>query len=200
MKIAFTGGPSAGKTTISEVLVRTYPEQLSLVPEAASILFRGGFIRGANDGEVCCQQVAIYHVQKQLEEIVALRALSPHLICDRGSLDGLAYWPKSGVDFFKAIDSSMEKEIERYDWVIHLDVTPAHGYQSTQTRMESFKQAQDINQKVKEAWKIHPRRLIISNSVDFNEKVLRAVSLVNMIISGVSYTDIQNFLKKEASC
>jgi hypothetical protein len=120
MKIVLTGGPSAGKTTITEVIARTYSSEFKMVPESASILFRGGFPRAMDGMGVCYQQTAIYQVQKQMENILALQYPSSHLICDRGTLDGLAYWPEDPQAFFASIHSNLPKELARYDWVIEL--------------------------------------------------------------------------------
>ena len=147
MKIVLTGGPSAGKTTIAETLLRAYFDRLVLVPEAATLLYRGGFPREESTPAIICQQRAIYHVQRELEEIKSLNADTKTLICDRGTLDGLAYWPISEDDFFANIQSSMQTELQRYDWVIHLETAGEHSYQASTIRKESFALAQKINTK-----------------------------------------------------
>lgn len=184
MKIVLTGGPSAGKTSLVEILFRTHVNHLTGVAEAASILFKGGFPRQPDDEARRCQQRAIYHVQKELEELGRLEAGSRALICDRGSLDGLAYWPGSEESFFTSISSTMEEEIARYDWVIHLETAAAASYQASSVRIESSTEARQIDEKVKQAWRLHPNRVIIHNSTDFFVKIERAVDIVNQILDG----------------
>ncbi len=182
MKIVLTGGPSAGKTSIIDILYRSDWYEMAVVQEAASVLFRGGFPRSKDHIHVRCQQRAIYHVQRELEEIGAIEAFHRALICDRGSLDGLAYWPDDEASFFKSVSSSMEKEIVRYDWVIHLDTASAADYQSSEIRREGSDEAVVMNQKVKHAWRLHPNRLIIPNNSDFLQKVDIALKVVKMIL------------------
>lgn len=45
VKIVVTGGPSGGKTTLIEALQKDLKGKVAVVPEAASILYRGGFPR-----------------------------------------------------------------------------------------------------------------------------------------------------------
>jgi predicted ATPase len=179
--IALTGGPSAGKTSILDIVWRAEVQEVLVVPEAASILYGGGFPRSRLPQQIQSQQCAIYAVQKALEEIQSLEAKGRTLICDRGSLDGLAYWPGSESSFFEAIHSSMRAEIDRYDWVIHLDSASGTDYESSGIRVEGGAEAGDINQRVKQAWREHPRRLIVPNNRDFMVKVatvLRCFALI----------------------
>ena len=41
--IVLTGGPSAGKTAVQQVASEQFGDRLVLVPEAATLLFSGGF-------------------------------------------------------------------------------------------------------------------------------------------------------------
>src|SRR5690606_41553642 len=44
-KIALTGGPGGGKSTAAELFKREYKDFISLVPEVATLLFKGGYPR-----------------------------------------------------------------------------------------------------------------------------------------------------------
>ena len=52
MKLVLTGGPSGGKTTLAQALMREMADQLIVVPEAASILYGGGWPRRKNNDSV----------------------------------------------------------------------------------------------------------------------------------------------------
>lgn len=188
MKIVLTGGPSAGKTSTVELLFRGYAKKLCVVQEAASLLYRGGFPRESGVEHQKCQQRAIYHVQKELENIAQLDGRN--LICDRGSLDGLAYWPGDEKTFFQSINSTMERELLRYDWVIHLDTVPSYDYQATSLRTETNEQALAINERIKLAWRLHPQRFIIHDSCEFILKMNLAIKIVEMIFQGYEYGQI----------
>jgi len=196
MRIVLTGGPSAGKTTIAESLVRAYWNRLIIVPEGASILFRGGFPRDDAPEALTCQQRAIYHVQSELEELKSLERADRALICDRGTLDGLAYWPLSEAEFFDHVKSSMTAELCRYDWVIHLDTASQDSYQPSTIRKETFNEARLINEKIKFAWRKHPRLLLVNNHKDFSAKITNVLLGVKMILDGQSEQRIRDFFAK----
>ena len=44
-RIVLTGGPGGGKTTAGDLFRREFGERVVLVPEAATLLFSGGFPR-----------------------------------------------------------------------------------------------------------------------------------------------------------
>ncbi len=49
-RVVLTGGPGAGKTAALEVIRRLYAPHVQVLPEAASIVFGGGFPRRAAGG------------------------------------------------------------------------------------------------------------------------------------------------------
>lgn len=183
-KIVLTGGPSAGKTTVAQAIERCFKGQIVKVPEAATVLFGGGFLRSKAPRGVFHQQRAIYRVQAEHEAIFELEHPGRYLICDRGTLDGFAYWPSELGDFFKENQTTLEKELARYDLVIHLDTADHEDYDYTnQFRIETPKEAHDINEKVKQIWSQHPNRRIIPADESFSVKVAQVLDLVGRYIS-----------------
>ncbi len=191
MKIVLTGGPSAGKTTIAEIIARTFRKTFTLVPESASILFRGGFPRSTEGDGLMHQQVAIFHVQKQLELAIHAKQPQSHLICDRGTLDGLAYWQGEQEDFFKKVNSTFTQELGNYDWVIELDTANPLFYNSNSLRIETAEEAKLINQKIKNVWSHHPQHVLITNSTDFDKKIDRVLRVIHKIIAGEDIDQIR---------
>src|ERR1044071_7743349 len=116
VRIAVTGGPGAGKTTIWRALSSLYPDQVVAVAEVATALFQQVFPRVRDADERRLVQHAIFVVQRDLEDFHAARAASDQiLLCDRGTPDGAGYWP-DGVDaFFGAMSTRWEAELARYD-------------------------------------------------------------------------------------
>src|SRR5690349_11870434 len=92
-RIAVTGGPGGGKTTAADLLRRELGERVVIVPEAATILFSGGFPRSLEPDAARASQSAIYHVQRNLEDVQSARFPDRVLLCDRGTVDGGAFWP-----------------------------------------------------------------------------------------------------------
>lgn len=107
-KIVVTGGPGGGKTTALDLFQRELVDKVATVPESATLLFSGG-VQRSNDKEIVkSTQKAIYQLQTNIEEIFSLQHPNQTLICDRGTLDGLAYWPNSERSFFENIESSFK--------------------------------------------------------------------------------------------
>lgn len=192
IKIAVTGGPSGGKTTFLEALKKELGHKCTIVPEAASILYRGGFPRLKSEKALIHTQRAIYYTQKEIEELITQESHSHLIVCDRGSLDSIAYWPSTEEDFFNNIQSSKETELRRYDWVIHLDTASAQSYDSSNPlRTESYEEAALLNEKVKLAWAGHNQRFIIGHQQDFMSKMNCAMIIIKEIQSGRSYDEIK---------
>jgi hypothetical protein len=96
-----------------------------------------------------------------------------------------------------AVGSSFEEEVARYDWIIHLDTAPASYYDLTNPlRNESFEEAWKVNERIKQAWSSHPQRFVIDNNEagHFFEKLQRAMMVVEKIIEGRSYQEIDALL------
>lgn len=177
--IVFTGGPGGGKTSIIEVVKRHFGNKVAVVPEAATILYSGGFPRFPGDDFMRHTQRAIYYTVKELEEITALYSKAPVLLCDRGTLDGMAYWPDNMGDFSQDMGSTINKEYARYDLVLHLKSPKASSvYQKTQTRIESQKQSLLLDKKTDEVWQNHPNRFIVEEDPDFLLKINKVIQII----------------------
>jgi predicted ATPase len=201
-KIVLTGGPSGGKTTLANAIQKEFASHVMVVPEAASIVFGGGWPRRKTVNGVQQQQKAIFFLQRELEVLLVGENPDRLIVCDRGSLDGVAYWPGPGPasDFLAAVGSSFEEETSRYDWIIHLDTAPASYYDLTNPlRNESFEEAWKLNERIKQAWSSHPQRFVIDNNEagHFFEKLQRAMMVVEKIIEGRSYQEIQSLLHSD---
>jgi nicotinamide riboside kinase len=192
IKVTVTGGPSGGKTTLIEALQKEMGKTVSVVPETASILYRGGFPRIKSRNGLIHAQKAIYYTQKELEDLIYIEHQPKLLVCDRGSMDALAYWPETPQSFFKVINSTLEKEYSRYDWVLHLDTAGAEHYDSTNPiRTESYSEAHSLNRRVLDAWGQHPQRIRINEEKDFLSKMAAAPGVIQAILNGDSLQTIQ---------
>ncbi|MEZ4251114.1 MAG: ATP-binding protein [Polyangiales bacterium] len=186
-RIVLTGGPGAGKTAIQQVAVQAYPGRLVVVPEAATILFGGGFPRLEDVPSRKTSQRAIYHVQRELERLHEGIANGCALLCDRGTVDGAAYWPEPDTDaFFEEVGSSCAEELARYHAVIILDVpTAAQGYDHRNpTRIETPDEASRIGHRIQEAWRDHPRCTRVGAAPSFWSKIQRSVDLIGQALDG----------------
>ena len=182
-KIALTGGPSGGKTTLLDALKKEFGSRIKIAPEAATILYRGGFPRIATYSGQYHAQIAIYQTQLHLESVLEENFPDRLLVCDRGSLDSLAYWPDTEEHFFKTIGSTKEIEFSRYPCIIHLDTAFEADYDtSNPLRTESFNDALMLNQKVRQSWNGHPNRIIIPAAGDFFTKLKKATEIIGELL------------------
>lgn len=177
--VVVTGGPGAGKTAVLEVAQRDLCRHVVILPEAASILWRGLFPRHTTTPGRRAAQRAIVRLQLELQRMAIEEGRAALLVCDRGTLDGLAYWPGTEREYFDDIASTKERELARYAAVIHLQ-TPSlgQGYVTSQYRIESAEEAAALDRRIAAAWSGHPRRVFIPSDHDFVGKLSRALELI----------------------
>lgn len=177
-RVVLTGGPGAGKTAALEVVRAHFCQHVGVLPEAASVVFGGGFPRGGSLAARRAAQRAILHVQCELERWADDEGVASLTLCDRGVLDGLAYWPDDPDALTAAAGLTREAALARYDLVIHLR-TPAaaQGYNHRNPlRTEAAEEAMRIDARIEQAWQGHPRRLFVESAADFREKLDRVIA------------------------
>jgi predicted ATPase len=178
--VVLTGGPGAGKTAVLEIVKRHFCEHIQILPESASIVFGGGFPRGTTLPLRCGAQRAIYHVQRELEATALDTRRAAVVLCDRGTVDGLAYWPLDEASWCAQLRTSAAEEIARYATVIHLRTPPLErGYNhANPVRTETAREAHEADARIERAWSTHPRRAFVECHDDFLQKVARTVALI----------------------
>ncbi len=173
-RIAVTGGPGGGKTTVWSALRDAHPE-LVAVPEVATLMFTHVFPQVRCLAERRALQTAIFHVQKQLEAFHEARlAAGQILLCDRGTPDGGGYWPEGPAAFFEAMGTSWDAELARYDAVLFLQTAAAGGHsiaEGNATRMEDHAAALATDKQLYDTWSRHPRFCFVEQCPDFSIKV-----------------------------
>jgi hypothetical protein len=178
--IVLTGGPGAGKTAVLEIIQKQLCHHIVILPEAASIIFGGGFWRLPSVSARMAAQRAILHVQQEMESLVRGEANWQVGLCDRGVLDGLAYWPGAEQEFWDAARSSLDAEYERYFGVVHLR-TPGDddGYNyRNPLRTETAMQAREIDERIATIWSHHPRYRAVPSTPDFLQKARMAQEII----------------------
>lgn len=178
--VVITGGPGAGKTAVLEMTKKVLCEHVAILPEAASIVFGGGFWRLPSPTARKAAQRAIYHIQRELEYITVHEKKWSMGLCDRGTLDGFAYWPDSEKQFWQETQTSENQEYKRYQAVIHLR-TPSEesGYnRQNPLRTETANQALEIDQKIGRVWARHPHYHVIESSDNFLVKAQLALQII----------------------
>ena len=178
-RIVLTGGPGAGKTAVLELVRQYFCKHVDVLPESASVLFGGGFRRGTTAAGRAAAQRAIFHVQRELETAADAEGDAAIILCDRGTVDGFAYWP-GPEDFWNSLGTTREREFQRYSAVIHLRTPPPDGGYNHRNpvRIESAAEAALVDQRLLQAWEGHPRRFVVESTADFLDKAHRTIEIL----------------------
>jgi len=188
-RIVLTGGPGGGKTTAGDLFRREIGDRVVLVPEAATLLFSGGFPRVHEPLAVQSAQRAIYHVQRNLEDVQGARFPRRILLCDRGTVDGAAYWPGAPDEFFDEVGTTLRAEYKRYDAVIFFESAAVGGDRiegGNPIRSESIEQAVKLDRKLRELWSGHPRFVFVPHNRSFFKKISFGLASLESIVSQLS--------------
>lgn len=171
-RVVITGGPCAGKTKVWCFLGEAFPEGVP-VPEAATQLI----LDGKSEDSLGLEgfQRAVYERQLALEKGGREKGLL--LLCDRGLLDGLAYFPS----LFECLDISQEEVLNRYAVVIQVEVIrdpQAYSlhFSSNPARHEEHTRALAIERELKRIYERHPTYAFLPGSLE--EKKRGALRLV----------------------
>jgi len=185
-RIALTGGPGGGKTTAADMLRREIGDRIVVVPESATMLFGGGFPRCDEVEARRAAQRAIFHVQRNLEDLQSARFPHRVLLCDRGTIDGAAYWPSTDpLEFFTEFDTTLEQELLRYDAVLFFE-TAAVGDFSIETgnpvRIETNAEAVALDARIRTLWSQHPHFVLIHHNHSFMAKLFEGLHVLGELI------------------
>ena len=196
-RIVLTGGPAAGKTSLISRILKEFKREdgwrVITIPETATDLISGFGIKPI-DNCVTMEQFQYFVISDQLhKEQLALRGaeLVPEdkvlIIYDRAVFDDRAYI--SQEDFIETLayfGKTPEEIFSGYDAVLHL-VTCAKGAEfaynfGNAARYEDVATARKMDDLTLEAWSSHPRVYVIDNSIDFEDKINRAIAKIYEII------------------
>lgn len=186
MKIVVTGGPGGGKTTALDLFKRELVQKkLAIVPEAATSIFQSGVERDKRAEVIVDIQKMIYDYQVNLEAIYEKQKKEHVLLCDRGTLDGLAYWPGDGDSFFEKVCSSYHEELLRYDAVIFFETAACSGGDITTNniyRNETNLQAIELDRKLREVWSAHPNFYVVASRDSFMQKINEGIDILKHVV------------------
>ena len=197
VRIVLTGGPAAGKTSLVSRILKEFKSEdgwkVITIPETATELI-SGFGLGPFPGCMDMETFQYFVVADQLhKEQLALKGAETvpeekvMIIYDRAVFDDLAYVPME--QFIKTLsyfNKSPAEIMAGYDAVLHL-VTCAKGAEfaynfGNAARYEDISVAREKDDLALAAWSSHPNVRIIDNSVDFEDKINRAIAAIYDIL------------------
>ena len=186
-RVAISGGPGGGKSTVAAAVARDFGAHVVVVPEVATHLL-GGFFPGIRDAEERrAVQRAIYHVQVSLEAVHRARASEDTvLVFDRGVVDGAAYWPDGSDAFFAHMGSDAGSARERYDAVLFLESAAQGGLgigDGNVARTEQQGEAARLDSQLYELWSPHPGFRFVAHEPTFEVKVRHALAELRALIA-----------------
>lgn len=187
LPIVITGGPGGGKTTFLHWLQNSAPARFVVVPEAATRLIQSGMRPGSSlfqEEIIALQQATEWVCQSEMKP-------GQVLVCDRGTLDGLAYWQLLGLSasaFYKMSEMSQADHLARYRGVIHLRTAAVgatdHYQRCDFGRPEPPEEAVRIDHNLLEVWSAHPCLYVVENGPGgWPEKLRKTMDCLNDILT-----------------
>lgn len=186
-RIVLTGGPGSGKSTAAAFLAREFVDELWVLPESATLLYKGGLPRATSDLGQQIAQRAIFTVQRSLEDAAALQHGDRIQLCDRATVDGAAYWPDGVDDFFRSMGTTRHAELARYDVVIFMHTAarlPAGYERDLDQRTEDTAEAIALDHRIFELYADHPGLVVVDSSATFLDKLTMVHDTVASIVHG----------------
>lgn len=196
-RIVLTGGPAAGKTTLISRILKEFKKEegwkVITIPETATELI-SGFGLGPFPDCMSMEEFQYFVIGDQLhKEELALKgaATVPQdkvlIIYDRAVFDDLAYINEE--QFVKTLtyfNKTKSEILAGYDAVLHL-VSCAKGAEfaynyGNEARYETVDDARIMDDRTLASWSVHPNLFVIDNSIDFEDKINRAIAQIYRII------------------
>lgn len=192
--IVLTGGPCAGKSTVTEALRRQLADSTTFMPEVATMLLEGGFPLPGRDVSFSQAwrdsfQRAIALTQVEMEEAYRLVASeSGHrlLILDRGLLDGVAYMDDA-AHWAEVTGLDPKEAIGLYDHVVHLTSLAVsrpklYNRGSNAHRRERIREAARLCHQTRQAWAKHPSHHQVENGGTIEELITTINTLIEKLM------------------
>ena len=187
-KIVLTGGPGAGKSVITAEIVRRHSAHFVAVPEAATQVYTKLQTRWdrLNLEQRRDAQRMIYRWQVDQESAIALSHPNHHLLLDRGTIDGAAYWPDGPEAYWLDLNTTLEKELSRYETIIWMESAAALGIydgdQSNNVRFEDPQAAIESGKKLLNFWSAHAHVKHVGAFTDMHDKIAAVEEILLSLI------------------
>lgn len=171
-RIVITGAPASGKTKMFDRLSSDERFQaFAFLPELARQLLieNPGF---RTDREAFHRE--IYRRQVAREEALAGRSF----VTDRGTVDAFAFHPETAG----LVNTSISREYNRYDAVIHLGSAAGLGpdfYRTDAVRRETIDEALEIEEAIRSVWSDHPGYHFLPASENYEQKYRDFAALIS---------------------
>lgn len=129
----------------------------------------------------------IVEIQSAMEEALDKCLDDELIICDRGTLDPLAYWEANNWntnEFFSITQTNLQEHYNRYSTVVHLQTTAINAIEFYKHypdahRGATSEQASNIDYLLKKIWEKHPNYYFIeNNAAGWHEKRDKTLEII----------------------
>jgi hypothetical protein len=131
-------------------------------------------------------QNAIFHVQRNLEDVFTSLHPGRILLCDRGTVDGAAYWPGPPDEFFAQMGSSAAAELARYDACLFFETGAASHAgdlkSNNPVRTETADEAVELDRALHALWSKHPRFVHVPSNHSFFKKISLGLGMLERLV------------------
>ena len=180
------GRPRWRKTTAADLFRRELGDRVVVVPEAATLLFSGGFPRSSEPRAVCSAQTAIFHVQRNLEDVQSALFPSDPPLRSRNDRRRRLLARRSDHFFGGPWATTLEAELGRYDAVIFFETAAAGGMAiegGNPIRIESNEQAIKLDHRLRKLWSHHPRFVLVPHNPSFFKKITFGLASIESLVA-----------------
>lgn len=193
-KIVLTGGACGGKSE-SLPFIKEHFEKLGydvyIVNEMATILILGGItapkVGGKNFQELVIKMQL--EIQRTYERAISLAKNNKTLIIfDRCPIDAMMFINKNEFDeIVNKFNTTYEDILNSYDGIIHMEAVAKkfpelYTSNNNKARRDEGLHTIETDNKLLEAYKNHPKRIIVSSCKDFNEKINNVIEKIEEIL------------------
>lgn len=205
LKIVFTGGPCAGKTTLIKMLKKYFKENninfLSMSETATDLLsseFNKNTLNNIYNFQECILERQLFK-ESEVDKLLKLNKKNNFIVLyDRGILDNKAYL-NDYTEFDKLLSTHKISELDilyNYDIVFDLittaDCDPSKYTLATNCeRTESLTEAIELDKKTSNAWVGHKNMKIINSSISIDEAFNIIKNIIDELLKGITTKEIK---------
>ena len=193
-KIVLTGGACGGKTESLQFIKEHFTElgfDVYIVNEMATIQILGEItapkVGGKNFQELVVRMQI--EIQKTYERAILLSESNKNLIIfDRCPIDAMMFINREEFDeIANKFSTTFEKIINSYDGIIHMEAVAKtfpklYTSENNKARRDEGEHTVETDNRLLEAYREHPNRVIIGSYKDFNEKIKKLIEEIERIV------------------
>lgn len=193
-KIVLTGGACGGKTESLPFIKKHFSDlgyDVYVVNEMATILILGGItaqkVGGKNFQELVIKMQL--EIQKTYERAISLSENNKNLIIfDRCPIDAMMFIDREEFDeIVNKFNTTYEDILNSYDGIIHMEAVAKkfpklYTSDNNEARRDEGLHTIETDNRLLEAYKNHPKRIMVNSCKDFNEKIKNIIKQIEEML------------------